>query len=61
MTFSLFIFQQRLRRRMAQSRQKRDWIIDTFTLQEELPGPYPKLIGTVSIAVSPSDKMITDT
>ncbi|KAM5135036.1 cadherin-like protein 26 [Mantella aurantiaca] len=30
-------------------RQKRDWIIDTFTLQEELPGPYPMLIGTVKL------------
>ncbi|KAM3921537.1 cadherin-like protein 26 [Leptodactylus fuscus] len=34
---------------MAHSRQKRDWIIDTFTLQEELQGPYPKLIGTVNL------------
>ncbi|KAM4622383.1 cadherin-like protein 26 [Discoglossus pictus] len=30
-------------------RQKRAWIIDTFELEEELPGPYPKLIGTVNI------------
>ncbi|KAM4030279.1 cadherin-like protein 26 isoform 2-T2 [Anomaloglossus baeobatrachus] len=43
------IINKRLQRRMAQSRQKRDWIIDTFTLQEELPGPYPKLIGTVKL------------
>ncbi|XP_056403545.1 cadherin-like protein 26 [Hyla sarda] len=42
-------FYQRLQRRVAKSRQKRDWIIDTFTLQEELPGPYPKLIGTVKL------------
>ncbi|XP_044155584.1 cadherin-like protein 26 [Bufo gargarizans] len=34
---------------MGQSRQKRDWIIDTFTLQEELPDPYPKLVGTVNL------------
>ncbi|XP_040294274.1 cadherin-like protein 26 [Bufo bufo] len=34
---------------MGQSRHKRDWIIDTFTLQEELPGPYPKLVGTVNL------------
>ncbi|XP_073539124.1 cadherin-like protein 26 isoform X2 [Phyllobates terribilis] len=43
------IINKRLQRSMAQSRQKRDWIIDTFTLQEELPGPYPKLIGTVQL------------
>ncbi|XP_053561742.1 cadherin-like protein 26 [Bombina bombina] len=30
-------------------RQKRAWVIDTFELEEELPGPYPKLIGTVNI------------
>ncbi|XP_018429651.1 PREDICTED: cadherin-like protein 26 [Nanorana parkeri] len=40
---------QELRDRRALHRQKRDWIIDTFTLQEELPGPYPMLIGTVKL------------
>ncbi|XP_069607309.1 cadherin-like protein 26 isoform X1 [Ranitomeya imitator] len=43
------IINKRLQRSIAQSRQKRDWIIDTFTLEEELPGPYPKLIGTVQL------------
>ncbi|XP_072269766.1 cadherin-like protein 26 [Pyxicephalus adspersus] len=38
--------------RVALYRQKRDWIIDTFTLQEELPGPYPKLVGTVKLEES---------
>ncbi|XP_075034413.1 cadherin-like protein 26 [Mixophyes fleayi] len=38
-----------LKRRAVLDRQKRDWIIDTFTLQEELPGPYPKMIGTVKL------------
>ncbi|XP_068119393.1 cadherin-like protein 26 isoform X2 [Hyperolius riggenbachi] len=33
----------------SRHRHKRDWIIDTFSLQEELPGPYPKLIGTVNL------------
>ncbi|KAG8566943.1 hypothetical protein GDO81_013432 [Engystomops pustulosus] len=40
---------KRLYRRMAHSRHKRDWIIDTFTLQEELPGTYPQVIGTVKL------------
>ncbi|KAM8945746.1 cadherin-like protein 26 [Pelodytes ibericus] len=31
------------------SRSRRAWVIDTFMLQEELPGPYPKLIGTVKV------------
>ncbi|KAJ1122522.1 hypothetical protein NDU88_001008 [Pleurodeles waltl] len=35
--------------RKALQRQKRAWIIDTFELQEELPGPYPLLIGTVNV------------
>ncbi|CAH2303185.1 cadherin 26 [Pelobates cultripes] len=30
-------------------RAKRAWIIDTFELQEELPGPYPKFIGRVQV------------
>ncbi|XP_053309415.1 cadherin-like protein 26 [Spea bombifrons] len=30
-------------------RGKRAWVIDTFELEEELPGPYPKLIGTVKV------------
>ncbi|XP_075701573.1 cadherin-like protein 26 isoform X2 [Rhinoderma darwinii] len=46
---SITLNNKRLQRRVAQSRQKRDWIIDTFTLQEELPDPYPKLIGTVKL------------
>lgn len=40
---------QELNKRSALHRQKRDWIIDTFTLREELPGPYPMLIGTVKL------------
>ncbi|XP_063819212.1 cadherin-like protein 26 [Pseudophryne corroboree] len=39
----------RLIRRARLNRQKRDWIIDTFTLQEELPDPYPRLVGTVKL------------
>ncbi|XP_069506809.1 cadherin-like protein 26 isoform X1 [Ambystoma mexicanum] len=30
-------------------RQRRAWIIDTFELEEEHPGPYPLLIGTVNV------------
>ncbi|KAM4691989.1 cadherin-like protein 26 [Rhinophrynus dorsalis] len=30
-------------------RHKRAWIIDSFELEEELPGPYPKLLGTVNM------------
>ncbi|OCT62452.1 cadherin-like protein 26 [Xenopus laevis] len=36
-------------KRRASSRQKRAWIVDAFEIQEELPGPYPKLIGTVNL------------
>ncbi|XP_068120434.1 cadherin-like protein 26 isoform X2 [Hyperolius riggenbachi] len=36
-------------RHEGHSRHKRDLVIATFILQEELPGPYPKLIGTVNI------------
>ncbi|XP_040187204.1 cadherin-like protein 26 [Rana temporaria] len=38
-----------LNKKTALHRQKRDWIIDTFTLREELPGPYPMLVGTVQL------------
>ncbi|XP_075427493.1 cadherin-like protein 26 isoform X10 [Ascaphus truei] len=31
------------------NRQRRAWIIDAFELVEELPGPYPHLIGKVSV------------
>ncbi|XP_018093713.1 cadherin-like protein 26 isoform X2 [Xenopus laevis] len=34
---------------LKRSRQKRAWIVDAFEIQEELPGPYPKLIGTVNL------------
>ncbi|XP_066442333.1 cadherin-like protein 26 [Eleutherodactylus coqui] len=46
---NIIINNKKLQRRMAPNRQKRDWIIDTFNLQEELPGPYPKLVGTVKL------------
>uniref|UniRef100_A0A6I8S7I5 Cadherin-like protein 26 n=1 Tax=Xenopus tropicalis TaxID=8364 RepID=A0A6I8S7I5_XENTR len=36
-------------KRGTSSRQRRAWIIDAFEIQEELPGPYPKLIGTVNM------------
>eukprot|EP00079_Xenopus_tropicalis_P013734 XP_002942822.2 PREDICTED: cadherin-like protein 26 [Xenopus tropicalis] len=36
-------------KRGISSRQRRAWIIDAFEIQEELPGPYPKLIGTVNM------------
>ncbi|KAM9296565.1 cadherin-like protein 26 [Gastrophryne carolinensis] len=39
----------KLHRGLALKRYKRDWIIDTFTLQEELPGPYPILVGQVKL------------
>ncbi len=29
-------------------RQKRAWIIDSFTIEEEYPGPFPYKIGKVS-------------
>ncbi len=29
-------------------RQKRAWIIDSFTIEEEYPGPFPYVIGRVS-------------
>ncbi len=29
-------------------RQKRAWIIDSFTIEEECPGPFPQKIGRVS-------------
>ncbi|XP_078506547.1 cadherin-like protein 26 [Lissotriton helveticus] len=35
--------------RKALHRQKRAWIIDTFELQEEHPGPYPLFIGEVNV------------
>lgn len=30
-------------------RQKRTWIIDSFSLEEESPGPFPYVLGVVSI------------
>jgi len=29
-------------------RQKRAWIIDSFTIEEENPGPFPYILGKVS-------------
>ncbi|KAF4077894.1 hypothetical protein AMELA_G00193250 [Ameiurus melas] len=30
-------------------RQKRTWIIDSFTLEEESPGPFPYALGTINL------------
>ncbi|XP_058265022.1 cadherin-like protein 26 isoform X2 [Hemibagrus wyckioides] len=30
-------------------RQKRTWIIDSFTIEEENPGPFPYVLGTIHI------------
>ncbi|KAK2825589.1 hypothetical protein Q7C36_019516 [Tachysurus vachellii] len=30
-------------------RQKRTWIIDSFTIEEESPGPFPYVLGTINI------------
>ncbi|KAB5546043.1 hypothetical protein PHYPO_G00067560 [Pangasianodon hypophthalmus] len=30
-------------------RQKRAWIIDSFTIEEECPGPFPYILGTVNL------------
>ncbi|XP_056157668.1 cadherin-like protein 26 [Lampris incognitus] len=32
-----------------QSRQKRGWIIDSFTIEEGHPGPFPYMLGKISI------------
>ncbi|XP_017160453.1 cadherin-like protein 26 isoform X2 [Poecilia reticulata] len=33
----------------AQSRQKRDWIVDSYEIEEGNPGPFPYVLGKVSI------------
>ncbi|KAG7495313.1 cadherin 26 [Solea senegalensis] len=33
----------------ALSRQRRSWIIDSFTIEEEHPGPFPYVLGKVNI------------
>lgn len=35
---------------VAKIRQKRGWIIDSFEVEEENPGPYPLQVGRVSIS-----------
>ncbi|KAF4077893.1 hypothetical protein AMELA_G00193240 [Ameiurus melas] len=30
-------------------RQKRAWIIDSFTIEEESPGPFPYILGTINV------------
>ncbi|XP_026800887.3 cadherin-like protein 26 [Pangasianodon hypophthalmus] len=30
-------------------RQKRTWIIDSFTIEEENPGPHPYILGTINV------------
>ncbi|XP_060750198.1 cadherin-like protein 26 isoform X1 [Tachysurus vachellii] len=33
----------------SQIRQKRTWIIDSFVIEEENPGPYPYVLGTIHV------------
>lgn len=33
---------------MGRIRQKRAWIIDSFSIEEENPGPFPYTLGRVS-------------
>ncbi|KAI5612091.1 cadherin-like protein 26 isoform X1 [Silurus asotus] len=33
----------------SKSRHKRTWIIDSFTIEEESPGPFPYSLGTITV------------